>query len=125
MKHRIQGNTLLSMMAALAIIAILSVGFMVGFGPKAGQSARKDGLGKTIPGAAKLKAEDVVCQSNISQARQLVMVAQQGSDDNPPATLDEVPGIKSVNSCPIGHEPYTYDPKTGKVSCPHPGHENY
>jgi len=113
------------MMAALAIISILAVGFMVGFGPNAGKSARKDGLGKTIPGAARLKAVDAVCQSNLSQARQLVMVAQQSSDDNPPATLDEVPGIKSVSSCPIGKEFYTYDSTTGKVACPHPGHENY
>lgn len=120
-----RGNTLVGMLAVMAIIAVLAAVAYVGFGPGAGKSTRKDGKGITTLGAAKAKAQDEVCKSNLSQARQLLMVAQQTSDDALPQTLDQIPGIKSVSNCPIGKEAYTYDPSTGKISCPHPGHEAY
>ena len=113
------------MLVTVAIIAILAVGFMTGFGQNGGKSTRKDGLGTTIPGAAKAKTQDTVCVSNLSQVRQLIMVAQSSGDDTLPPSLDALPGAKSVSTCPIGGETYLYDSKTGKVTCPHPGHENY
>jgi len=43
-----------------------------------------------------------------------------------PKTLAEVRGLgNDMKQCPIGKEPYEYDPATGKVHCPHPGHEKY
>ena len=88
--------------------------------------ARADGKGNTVPGLVKLKAEDTVCQSNLGQVRSFIMIARGNADDQPPASLARDPGLpKDFMSCPLGKEPYEYDPATGTVRCPHPGHEKY
>lgn len=123
-----RGNTLVGLMAAMAIIAILSVGAFYGSGMLTGKtgSARKDGRGKTIPGLAKLKAQDTVCQSNLGQLRSGIELATNASgEDTPPQTLEETRIGSSFYECPLGKERYVYDPATGKVGCPHPGHEKY
>lgn len=124
-----RGHTLVGLLAAMAIIAILSVGLFYGSGMLSGgqaKSARKDGKGKTIPGLAKLQAEDTVCRTNLGQLRAGIQIAQTNSgDDVPPQTLEETRLGAQFYSCPLGKEPYTYDPTTGQVSCPHPGHEKY
>jgi len=113
-------------MVALAIICILCV---VYFMPTGGKSTRKDGKGTTTVGAAMYQAKDANCLNNMSQIRQLIYVqVQTVADDEPqyPATLDGVNGLPaSMKACPIGKEPYEYNPTTGKVKCPHPGHEKY
>ncbi len=128
-----RGNTLVAMLATIGIILILvMVFFMGGFGSNStkvgGESlpARADGKGITIPGRVRYKAKDDVCRENLSQVRSAIQIAESSSaDDKPPATLDEL-HIGSMITCPIDpHEPYNYDPATGKVSCPHPGHEKY
>jgi hypothetical protein len=91
-----------------------------------GQSSREDGLGKTTYGAAKLEAQDTVCQSNLGQVRTALELAkQQDEDAKPPANLDDTRLGSTFYECPIGHEKYVYDATTGRVSCPHPGHQNY
>ncbi len=121
MKRR--GETLVGLLAVIAIIAILVVVFLNGGG--SGGSSRKDGLGSTVPGEVKLKAKDEECRSNLGQVRQFIQVALSTSEGGPPSTLDEVHAPAGILNCPIGHEHYTYDPNTGQVHCPHPGHENY
>lgn len=122
-----RGDTLVGLLAAMAIIAVLSVGAFYGSGMLNGgnKSARKDGKGKTIPGLAKLKAEDTVCQSNLGQLRAGIQIAMTNAEDTPPQTLEETRLGAQFYSCPLGKERYTYDPTTGQVSCPHPGHEKY
>lgn len=123
-----RGFTLVSTLITIAIIAILAGVFMYGSsvfqkgGPK---SSREDGLGTTIPGAAKLTAEDTVCRSNLDQVRQSVLVAQSAGEDQHPASINDLKLPKESLICPIGHEAYQYDPSTGQVHCPHPGHEKY
>ena len=39
--------------------------------------------------------------------------------------LSEMKEISSISKCPVGGEAYTYNPQTGEVHCPHPGHERY
>jgi len=121
-----RGNTLVGLLVTMVIMAMLAVVFMYGSGTF-GQhvSARKDGKGTTIPGMAQASAEDTVCRSNLNQVRQGLMI-QQGADDNThPESLDVLHFPSEVLHCPIGHEAYAYDPTTGTVSCPHPGHEKY
>jgi len=120
-----RGNTLVGLLVTMVIMAMLAMVFMYGSGTF-GQhvSARKDGKGTTIPGAAEAAARDTVCRSNLNQVRQGLMVAQ-GGEDTHPESLDVLKFPADSLHCPIGHEAYLYDPTTGTVTCPHPGHEKY
>lgn len=126
-RHR--GNTLVATLVTVAIILILVVVLFKGssvFGAAGGKapSARADGHGTTVLGRVRYEAKDAVCQSNLSQVRTAISLAQQSNDEFP-ARLEDTKIGNDFYSCPIGHEPYTYNVQTGKVSCPHPGHENY
>ena len=72
-------------------------------------------------------AQDVVCQSNLSSIRQSMAANRAGSPDaKNPGSLMEMKEIPAeMRKCPVGGESYIYDPQTGTVSCPHPGHERY
>jgi hypothetical protein len=87
---------------------------------------RPDGLGKTTIGRARYAAEDSACRTQLSQVRQMVMINTEPTDDTRPESLDQISGMPAgYAQCPIGKEPYEYDPATGKVECVHPGHEKY
>lgn len=123
-----RGNTLIGLLLSVVIIAILSVVFLKGgfFGPGHSAVSRKDKLGTTIPGAVKLKAQDTVCQSDLQQVRDAIELASSSDADGKfPASLSELKLPSELLHCPIGHEAYVYDPATGQVHCPHPGHEKY
>jgi hypothetical protein len=125
-----RGNTLAATLVAVAIILILVVVFFVGphlFGNSdTAGPPRKDNLGTTVPGRVRYGALDDECKSDLDQVRQFITLKQNSSeDDKPPASLDEAGVPANIRTCPVGHEPYVYDPVTGKVHCPHPGHENY
>ena len=125
--RRERGQTLVGLVVVIAIMALLAVAVMRpwAMGGTA-KPARADGKGDTVPGLAKLKAEDTVCQSNLAQVRQFLQIARANGDDQPPASLAEIQGLpKDFQSCPLGHEPYSYDPATGTVRCVHPGHGKY
>ncbi len=122
-----RGQTLVGLLVVIAIMAVLAVAIMrpwaVGGTAK---PARKDGLGNSMPGLVKLKADDTVCASNLSQVRLAIQVARTNADDQAPASLRDMPSLpKEFYSCPIGKEPYVYDAATGTVRCAHPGHEKY
>ncbi len=124
---RQKGQTLVATLVVVAIMAVLAVAMLrpwaVGGTAK---PSRADGKGETVPGLVKLKAEDTVCQSNLSQVRSFIVIARSNADDQAPASLSEIQGLpKDFESCPLGHEPYQYDPTTGTVKCVHPGHEKY
>ena len=122
-----RGQTLVGLLIVIAIMAILAVAVMrpwaVGGTAK---PARADGKGTTVPGLVKLKAEDTVCRSNLEQVRLAIQVATSSGEDTFPASLGELRGLpKDFLVCPLGKEPYAYDPATGTVRCVHPGHEKY
>lgn len=123
----VRGNTLVATLAVMAIIAILAVVFMKGSGAfGASGSPRADGRGTTVPGLVKAKAQDEVCRSNLQQLRQSLSIAHDtGGDEAWPQTLDETHIGSQFYSCPMGKEPYQYNPQTGEVHCTHPGHEKY
>ena len=121
-----RGNTLVGLLVTMVIMAMLAMVFMYGSGTFGEhKSARKDGKGTTIPGAAEMAAQDTVCRSNLNQVRQGLMIQQGGDDTSHPDSLAVLNFPKEVLHCPIGHEAYVYDPTTGTVHCPHPGHEKY
>jgi hypothetical protein len=49
----------------------------------------------------------------------------QMNEDQPPADVRETKLPAEFYACPIGKEAYLYDAASGKVQCPHPGHEKY
>ena len=124
---RVRGHLLIEIIVVMAIIAVLA-GAVYGTKSvfsKGGAQARKDGKGGSALSLSKLKADDTVCISNIKQVRLALQVASTNADDAFPATLEETKLPKEFYSCPLGHEAYNYDPKTGIVTCVHPGHEKY
>lgn len=127
-RHR-SGETLVGILAAVAIVAILAVVVFKGtgaFGKSA--SPRADGRGTTMPGLAKAKAEDTVCKNYLGQLRMSLQISRDtGGDEAWPQTLEETRLGNQFYTCPMGKgkEPYGYDPTTGRVWCVHPGHEKY
>lgn len=119
-----KGQTLVATLIVLVIIGMLAVVMMNG-SLGAGQSSRKDGLGTTIPGKVMYGAKDDVCRSNLNQARGAIVIAKMDNDDKPPASKDDLRLSASFLSCPIGKEPFEYDPEEGTIKCVHPGHEKY
>jgi len=113
----------------IAIILVLVVVFMKGgcgsLLSTGGSSPRADGKGTTIPGLVKADAQDDVCREQLAQARQMIQIRESDADDKPPDSLADLKLPDSALRCPIGHEPYVYDPKTGTIKCPHPGHGKY
>ncbi|MBS1717011.1 MAG: hypothetical protein JSS72_04700 [Armatimonadetes bacterium] len=130
MKRKRGGFALLILLAAVVIILIIMVvqerGTATSVAPTSAPppSARPDGQGTTVMGGAMVSAKDEVCKSNLNQLRQIISVARTSSDE-PPRDLGEMRAPASIMSCPVGHEPYVYDPQTGRVYCPHPGHGGY
>ncbi len=121
-RMRRQGQTLVATLIVIAIIAILAVVLIQGTG--GGKSTRADGRGTTVVGAVKAQAEDTVCMQYLQQVRQGIAVYQTADDSFPPTLPDTRLG-EQFYKCPMGKEPYRYDPEAGKVSCVHPGHEKY
>lgn len=72
-------------------------------------------------------AKDTVCETNLRIVRQSLEVHRTGDPDGANvwslAELRELPS--EARRCPVGGEEYLYDPQTGQVSCPHPGHVNF
>jgi prepilin-type N-terminal cleavage/methylation domain-containing protein len=82
----------------------------------------KDAAGKktTSPMNA---AKGVDCANNLSQIRLAIQTQTLGDEENKPKSLTELKGMPaSMFVCPVGKEPYQYDPATGQVRCVHPGH---
>lgn len=116
-----RAQTLVATLIVIAIIAILAVTMIGG----SGKSTRKDGLGTTVPGKVKAAARDDVCRSNLNQVRAAIQIERANADDAPPASLNDIRLSEEYRQCAIGKEPYEYNPETGDVKCPHPGHEKY
>jgi len=120
----------------LIVVAIIGVGFMMYTSMNGGASPAdvsremsQDGVEngdqpQTMPGRVKARAAGVQCLENLRELRAMV-TSSQAEDGSFPATLADVPGSERIRTCPVGREAYIYDASTGKVNCPHPGHDTY
>jgi prepilin-type N-terminal cleavage/methylation domain-containing protein len=73
------------------------------------------------------RGRSVECINNLSQLRGALQIATLEEDAQRPQTLRDVGrGFpESMFSCPVGKQPYSYDPARGKIWCVQPGHESY
>lgn len=125
MRSRRGSSSMIGTLVALVLVVGLVLVFVFGgFGGKA-ENLRKDQVGETIVGQTKARAKDMVCENNLSQIRQSIAVQDSMDEDMKPASLNELKLPKDMLKCPIGGEDYLYDSQSGKVTCPHPGHEKY
>ena len=111
--------TLIGLLIVIAIIGIL----MAMYGMPGGGGSSSSGTPISVAGGAKERAEDVLCQNNVQQLRAAIAIYQGNSQSWPPS-------LESLNSgvgltCPVGGEPYDYDPSAGQVHCIHSGHERF
>ena len=125
-----RGSALVGILLVVAIIAVLVV-VMYGKGVPGigggtqGVPARPDGKGGTVIGRAKFAAKDDECRNGLSQVRAALAIATDPVEGSRPETLAETRIGRHFTQCPVGSEPYSYDPKSGKVQCPHRGHDSY
>ena len=112
---------LIAMLIAVLIVAIL---FVVVLLPKMKTSV--GGGEKPMPEAAMDKAKEVQCMSNLRSVRQGIVMYKSQNETLPPSMKDLKMGMGAdFFKCPVGMEPYQYDPNTGAVRCPHPGHGSF
>jgi len=109
----------------LLVVVVLTAGLVVlYFGMRGNEEKAEpkfEAEAQTTLGKVVQKGESVECRNNL---RQLRLMIQMGAMDgaNPPA-LDPSWGV--ALKCPVSGYQYRYDPQTGRVWCPTPGHENY
>ena len=108
---------------ALVLVFVFTNGSNIMGGKK--EPERPDGQGKTVIGKTIAKAKDTVCLEQLTEDRQLIQVATDPVEETKPATMEAAKITGELARCPIGKEPYIYDPATGTIRCPHPGHEKY
>lgn len=120
------GNSLIGLLVAVFILILASVFFITGGKFLGGETKeRADGKGTTLIGKSIYAGKDTVCISNLGQVRQGITIATDPVDNTLPSTIEETRLGAQFYKCPVGDEPYEYDPTTGVVRCIHKGHEKY
>lgn len=119
---------MLGVMIAIALILLLVAAWSAGglgflFGEKK-TNPRPDKVGETVVGRSFARAKDDVCRSNLSQIRTTIQAVDPTEDEHP-ASLNDLNLPQATIVCPIDKKPYEYDPATTAVQCKHPGHEKY
>ena len=121
------GQSLIGIIVSMVILVGLGLAFAVGTGVFGSKDVpeRADGQGETVVGRSLLAGKDTECRNNLGQMRTSIQIGTDPVSDTPPSTLQATGMSSQFMSCPVGEVDYVYDPSSGKVSCPHPGHESY
>ncbi len=110
----------------LVVLVLLMLGAALFFGLKGGKQKVEsepafEGEAQTTLGKARQAGISVECRNNLSQLRH--MIQMESMDGGLPPKLSKKWNL--ALKCPVSGYAYKYDPRTGKVSCPTPGHETY
>lgn len=120
------GKSLIGLLVAVVIVILASLAFITGKVPgMSGGPERADGKGETLIGKSVYAAKDDVCKTNLGQLRQSIEINTDPVEGTKPETIEDTKLGASYYSCPVGKEAYVYDKATGRVRCPHRGHEEY
>lgn len=111
-----------TLIALLVVIVIIAILFATQYGGPArrGGTSGAPGEPHTVLGGAVNRADATLCRNNLAQLRAAITIYQGNYNAFPPS-LDELQSGVTL-TCPVGREPYEYDPNTGAVRCVHPGH---
>lgn len=119
---------MVEIMVGAAVVIGLTIAYVTGNLPGLSgktNNQRKDGVGETIVGKSVAAAKDAKCTSNIRQVRLSIQTQMDPVENTFPESLKSLNLGADFEACPLGKEPYVYDPATGTVKCVHPGHEKY
>nr|MCS7272633.1 hypothetical protein [Fimbriimonadales bacterium]MDW8051717.1 hypothetical protein [Armatimonadota bacterium] len=118
---------LVGVLAAVALIGILAAVWLF-YGAENEPNGGASAVGAPPPasrvGEVQRAAESVECRNNLSQIRTALQM-RATTEETPPASLQELGLPASMLVCPVSGQPYQYDPQTGQVRCPTPGHASY
>jgi len=118
---------LVGLLVAIAVLVLLGLVFVFGgfgLGGNPSNYQRKDNIGETVVGRSIARAKDEKCRDYLRQVRQALEIANPTGDE-PPSDLGDLRLGREFLECPLGKEPYRFDPAAGTVGCVHPGHEKY
>ena len=123
--RRSEGGFLM-LIGLLVVLVIIMILYKSQFGgPAGGGNSGAPGEPQTTLGGAVDRADQTVCRNNLAQLRAAIAIYQGNAGSFPPS-LDVLQSGQSLAlSCPVGGEPYQYDPNTGAVRCMHPGHASF
>jgi hypothetical protein len=127
-KSRQRGLALVGLLIAVALIAVAVV-VIYGRKPSTPPPTRPGGPTTTL-GQSMEKGTEVACMNNLRQIRDAISMERLNDPNNaaPPPNLQALQkdGISpTMLACPVTHQPYRYDPATGRVACVTPGHEKF
>lgn len=127
-----RGNwTLIGLLAAAALVAVVvAFVFVKGGGPSTVKSESplldQSSTKQTVVGKSLETAKASECRQRLDQIRKGIETykATNATEANPPSLKDIGLGVSSdFFTCPVSHQPYSYDPSTGRVVCQtHPGY---
>ncbi len=114
--------TLIGLLVAIAIIMV--VVWWVWLRPQGGveKKPRFEGEAQTPLGQALQKGKSVECQQYLQQLRSFIQMEKDSTGEYP-AQLDPKWGVPL--KCSVSGQDFGYDPTTGRVWDPTPGHEKF
>ncbi len=115
------GFVLIEILVVLVLLAALAAVYFGLRDKEEKAEPRFEGEAQTTLGKARQAGISVECRNNLSQLRQ--MIQMESIDGRLPPKLSNKWSVSL--KCPVSDYAYEYDPRTGKVRCRTPGHENY
>ncbi len=116
-----RGHTLVELLMVIAILGILMAVGLSLYGGRGKTDAER------AVNSPRGRAKGVSCINNVHQIALALQAATVTSEERPQslevAKRNGVPD--EMLRCPNSNQPYAYNPETGVVACPTPGHERH